>query len=79
MTEGKKAAEGSSLSSGVFSFSVRTAIGQFILMKSIFRLSRKRSERYLVAIFYAALRGLVGIGRVTSFGGVRRVRGVRRV
>ena len=38
MTEGKKAAEGSSLSSDVFSPSVRTAIGQFILMKSIFRL-----------------------------------------
>ena len=38
MTEGLKAAEGSSLSSDVFSSSVRTAIGQFILMKSIFHL-----------------------------------------
>ena len=33
-----KAAEGSSLSSDVFGSSVRTAIGQFILMKSIFHL-----------------------------------------
>ena len=66
MTEGKKAAEGSSLSSDFFGSSVRTAIGQFILMKSIFRLSRKRSERYLVAIFDTALRGLVGIGGIVT-------------
>ena len=64
MTEGLKAAEGSSLSSDVFGSSVRTAIGQFILMKSIFRLLRKRSERDFVTIHDAALRGLVGVGRV---------------
>jgi len=36
-----KAAEGSLLTSDVFVSSVRTAIGQFILMKSIFHLLRK--------------------------------------
>jgi hypothetical protein len=46
VTEGKKAAEGSSLSSDVFSPSVRTAIGQFILMKSIFRLKKKFAQTF---------------------------------
>jgi hypothetical protein len=44
VTEGKKAAEGSSLSSDIFGSSVRTAIGQFVLMKSIFRLLRRNNQ-----------------------------------
>ena len=44
MTEGLKAAEGSSLSSGVFGSSVRTARWQFVLMKSIFRLLRRNNQ-----------------------------------
>jgi len=43
-----KAAEGSLLSSDVFVSSVRTAIGQFILMKSIFHLfiSKKSTKKF---------------------------------
>jgi hypothetical protein len=47
-----KAAEGSLLASAVFVSSVRTAIGQFILMKSIFRLKEKIRKIFVRPDFF---------------------------
>ena len=60
----------SSLSDGTAKLFISAAIEQHHLHESIFRLLRKRSERNLVTVHDTAVRRLVGVGGVTSFGGV---------
>jgi len=56
----------SSLSDGTAKLFISAAIEQHHLHESIFRLLRKRLERYLVTVHDTAIRGLVGVRGVAG-------------